>query len=75
MPKGDLMAELPEDLLKALEAGELTRSQLDDLIRLEAEALKLTYEEAVRLAREGSLPRGPIADDLEFLVELLPAAA
>ncbi len=67
---------MSEDLARALEAGELSQSQLRELIKIQADQLGLEYEIAVRLARRGELrDRGPIGDDLEFLVELLPVAA
>jgi len=68
------MSPLPQDLEKAVEQGRLTESQLRDLITLEAEALHLDFAEAVRLAREGGLPKNHIGADLELLVDLLPAA-
>jgi hypothetical protein len=68
------MAPLPQDLVDALDRGELTPGQLRQLIALEAEALGLDFEEAVKRARAGTLPRDAIGADLELLVELLPAA-
>jgi len=64
---------LPEDLRNALETGELTLDQLKELIRLEAQALGLTYRDAVRRARKRNLPRSAVADDLDLLVQMLPA--
>lgn len=66
------MPDVPADIQAALEAGELSEAQLRELIRLEAEALGMTFEEAVAKARAGTLPRTLIASDLEMLVELLP---
>lgn len=71
------MSDLPEEVLRAIEAGELTDRQLLMLIEAEAKELGLTLEEAVRLARARQVPRDrnrAIADDLEMLVEMLPAA-
>ena len=69
------MAELPKELVEAIERGEVTEEQLRELIRLEARALGLSFEEAVERAKNKSLPsKGHIAADLELLVELLPAA-
>ena len=67
------MTPLPEALQEAIEKGELTEAQLRELIALEAQALGLTYEEAVRRARDRRLPKNYIAADLELLVQLLPA--
>ena len=67
------MAPLPPTLQEAIERGELTEAQLRELIALEAEALGLSYDEAVRQAKECRLPKTPIGLDLELLVELLPA--
>ena len=66
------MAPLPATLQEAIERGELTEAQLRELIRLEAEELGLTFEEAVKRARERRLPKTPLGADLELLVQLLP---
>ena len=68
------MSELPDDLREAIERGILTRTQLSQLITLEAQAIGLTAEEAVAHARAGTLPRHYIADDLALLVEMQAAA-
>ncbi len=47
--------------------------QLRQLITLEAEGLGLTFDDAVKLARERRLPKTPLGADLELLVQLLPA--
>ncbi len=65
------MTPLPTDLQQAIEQGELTEAQLRELIELEAKALGLTYEEAVKKARERRLPKNYIGADLELLVQLL----
>ncbi len=67
------MTPLPEALQEAIERGELTEDQLRELIALEAKALGLSFEEAVRKARDRRLPRNVLGSDLEFLVQLLPA--
>jgi hypothetical protein len=67
------MNALPKSLLKSLEQGELTLEQLKELIALEAHALGLEYDEAIKRAKERTLPRNHIGADLELLVELLPA--
>ena len=43
---------IPDDLLAALEAGELTTDQLRRLIELEANRLGMTFDEAVERARQ-----------------------
>ncbi len=68
------MTPVPETLQQAIERGELTETQLRELIALEAEALGLTFEEAVERARHGRLPKNYIGTDLELLIDLLPAA-
>lgn len=67
------MSPLPQSLQQAIEHGELTEEQLRQLIAFEAEELGLSFEEAVRRARERCLPRNPLGADLELLVQLLPA--
>ncbi len=67
------MPELPTALREAIERGELTDEQLRQLIALEAEALGLDFDEAVKRAKERTLPRNHIAADLSLLVELLAA--
>lgn len=67
------MTPLPETLQEAIERGELTEAQLRELIRLEAEELGLTFEEAVRQAKAHRLSHTPTGADLELLVQLLPA--
>lgn len=64
---------VPASLLAALEQGELNLEQLRHLIRIEAEDLGLSFDEAVRRARERSLPKNAIGADLQLLVMLLPA--
>lgn len=54
------MAPLPEALQQAIEKGELTEAQLRELITLEAQALGLNYDEAVKLAKERRLPKNHI---------------
>ena len=69
------MADLPDDLRCAIESGRLTQVQLRRLIELEACALNLSIDEAIRRARAGTLPKHYIADDLALLVEMQAAAA
>jgi hypothetical protein len=67
------MSELPVSLIEAIEHGELTPEQLDELISLEASALGLDYEQAVARAKAGTLPKTYIGADLALLVDLLAA--
>jgi hypothetical protein len=67
------VAPVSAELQNAIEQGELTELQLRELIRLEAEAIGLSYAEAVERARARKLPRNYIGADLELLVSLLPA--
>ncbi len=62
---------LPADLLAAMADGELTEAQLRQLITIEASDLGLGFDEAVRRARDGSLPKNVVGLDLELLVEML----
>jgi hypothetical protein len=62
---------VPDEIIQALEDGELTQAQLRELIAIEAEELGLTYDEAVKRARQHTLPHTPTGDDLRFLVLLL----
>jgi len=51
----------------------LSESELRALIAEEAKLLGLTFEDAVKRARNRTLPRTYIGDDLALLIELLPA--
>ena len=62
---------LPADLLTAMADGGLTQEQLRQLITIEASDLGLEFDEAVRRARDGSLPKNVVGLDVELLVELL----
>ena len=64
---------VPEDVVQAMEEGELSSEQLEVLIGWEAVSLGLTIEEAIRRARERTLPDTPAGNDLEFLIDLLPS--
>ncbi|ACZ37744.1 hypothetical protein [Sphaerobacter thermophilus] len=64
---------IPDDLLAALEAGELTTDQLRRLIELEANRLGMTFDEAVERARQDRLPRTPQGFDLQFHILMLDA--
>lgn len=70
---GKWEAVMPPGLLLAMEQGELTPDQIRQLITIEAEAIGLSFDDAVRLARARQLPRTALGADLELLVELLAA--
>ncbi len=63
--------EMPPALREAIEQGELSQQQLRELIEFEAEDLGLSFDEAVRRAREGTLPKTVVGMDLELLVQAL----
>ena len=67
------MEPLPVELQQAIEEGELTDEQLRELITLEAKAVGLTYEEAIKRANDRPLPQSLLGGDLELLVQLLPS--
>lgn len=69
------MTELPADLLEAIERGEVTDDQLRELIALEARAIGLSFDEALRAAKDGTLPKNYVGADLELLIDLLLVAA
>ncbi len=69
--RGNSARALPADLLTAMADGGLTQGQLHQLITIEASDLGLGFDEAVRRARDGSLPKNVVGLDLELLVELL----
>ena len=63
--------EAIEELLKALDDGELTHEQLQLLAEIEAAQLGLTFNEAVELARKNKLPKNPTGFDLQFHIIML----
>ena len=63
--------EVPQEIQDAIERGEITQAQLRELIEIEAEWIGLTFDEAVRRAPQGTLPKNEIGADLEFLVRML----
>lgn len=72
------VVHIPEDLLQAIESGELTQAQLRQLIGIEAAAIGMSFDDAIVGARENTLPKDPIGSDLRFLVRMLedePVAA
>jgi hypothetical protein len=66
---------MPRALKSAIQAGQLSERQLEQLIKHEARELGLTYRQAVRRAREGRLPDSTIGTDLAMLVSILDAPA
>ena len=62
---------IPDDIVEALEEGEISQAQLRRLFEIEAAALGLSFEEAVIAAREDTLPRDWIGLDLRLLVLML----
>ncbi len=68
--KGKL--KIPESLRKAMDGGVLTLDQLRQLIGLEAEAIGLDFDSAIRGARNNTLPHNDIGSDLSLIIQLLP---
>ena len=68
------MPNLPRDLQRAIQSGRLTNAQIHELIKLEAKALGLTFEQARQRAEARSLPSNTIGSDLQMLFGLLAAA-
>ena len=71
------MESLSDDLVTAIERGRpITEEQLKELITAEAKEIGLSFDRAVRAARERTLLPGSLfASDIAFLVDLLPHAA
>ena len=68
----DAMPEFPRPILDALECGDpLSEEQLRLMIKMEAEALGLSVEDALSKARSDELPYTPIGMNLRSLVWLL----
>jgi hypothetical protein len=63
--------ELPAHLAEAIERGVLTQEQLRELIAFEAEQIGLTFDEAVRQARAGTIRRDPHGSSIWLLVGAL----
>jgi hypothetical protein len=64
----------PTALIEALKGGWITKEQLRELIRCEADELGMTYEQAEDLAQRRQLPKGPLGTDIEYLFDMLAAA-
>ena len=62
----NVQPQASQELLDALDSGEHTTAQLRELAELGAATLGLTFDEAVKLAREHKLPKNPTGFDLEF---------
>lgn len=65
--------ELPLELQRAIEDGELTREQLRQLIEFEANELGLSFDEAVERAYNDTLPKNAQGSDLRLLISLSAA--
>jgi hypothetical protein len=62
---------VPDDILEALEYGELSYEQLRELARIEAAAIGMSLDEAISAAHQRALPKNPIGMDLESLILML----
>lgn len=61
----------PEEVQQAALSGEIvTEDHLRALIELDARALGMSADEAILRARNGTLPRTPVADDLILLLSI-----
>ena len=59
----------PEEVQEAVQRGDvLTEDHLHALIEIDARALGMSADEAIIRARNGSLPKSPVADDLILLL-------
>lgn len=65
--------ELPLELQRAIEGGELTREQLRQLIEFEANELGLSFDEAVEHAYNDTLPKNALGSDLRLLISMSAA--
>lgn len=63
--------QLPQDLVDAVESGEVTRDQLMRLIKFEAKELGLTFDEAVEHARNNTLPKNYLGSGIQSYVMML----
>lgn len=66
--------EPSQELLDALDKGELSVENLKELIEIEAAQLGLTVDEAIERARKNTLPKGPLGTDLQFNIIMLITA-
>lgn len=63
--------QMPQELIDAIEAGELSDEQFLQLIAVEAAMIGLTFDEAVAGARTNTLPWNAVGMDLRMLVRML----
>ncbi len=63
--------QIPDHIINAIEDGEITQTQLRELIGIEAAMLGMSFDEAVAGARDDTLPHDPIGSDLRMLVMML----
>lgn len=63
--------EPSQELLDALDKGELSLENLEELIEIEAAQLGLMVDEAVERSRENTLPKGPLGTSLQFHIFML----
>jgi len=63
--------QMPQELIDAIEAGELSDEQFLQLVTVEAAMIGLTFDEAVEGARNNTLPWNAVGMDLRGLVKML----
>jgi hypothetical protein len=69
------MPELPADLIEAFsDGGEPTVEQVRRLMKLEAEAMGMTFDEALEALHEDKLPHTPVGIDFRYLADELAFA-
>ncbi len=66
--------EPSQELLDALDKGELSVENLQELIEIEAVQLGLTVDEAIERARQNTLPKGSLGTGLQFNIMMLMSA-
>ncbi len=65
------VVEMPQELVEAIESGEITRDQVHQPFTVEAAMIGLTFDEAVEGARSDTLPRNAVGLDLRDLLYML----
>ena len=63
--------QMPAELVSAMEHDDLSEEQLQEIVRIEANQLGLTYSEAIKRARKNRLPANPRGFDLQSHVLML----
>jgi len=63
--------QMPQELIDAIEEGELSDEQFLQLITVEAAMIGLTFDEAVAGARDNTLPWNAVGMELRDLIKLL----